>query len=90
MVLLKTCGPWRLGRGASIFPVVVAATTPRVVATRLVSPVVVMNSSAEVVMDPSMLVVVLEAVLYRGSFLLGGFRIDRSLPLKARGSRLVL
>jgi hypothetical protein len=50
----------------------------------------VMNSSVEAVVDPSMLVVVLEAVLYREGFLLGGFRMDRSLPLEARGSRLVL
>lgn len=81
---------WQLRRWVSILPAIVAATPLRVVATCLVSPVIVMKTFVEAVVDPSMLAIVLEAVLYRGGFLIGGFGMDQNLPLEARGSLLVL
>jgi hypothetical protein len=80
----------RLRREALIFHAVVAATLSRVVAARIVSSVMVMYTSAEAVVDPSMLAVALDAVLYYGGFLSGGFGMDRGLHLEARGSCLGL
>ena len=55
-----------------------------------VSLVVVVDSLVEVVMNTTVLAVVEEVVLYHGSFLPGGFGVDRGLPLEVRGSRPVL
>jgi hypothetical protein len=66
----------QLGRGASIFPAVIVATPLRVIAVPLMSSVLVMNTSAKAIVDPSMLAVVLEAFLYHGGFSSGGFGMD--------------
>jgi hypothetical protein len=67
---------WRLGRGASIFPTIIATTPPLLVAACGVSPIVVVDMSAEAVVNNSILAVVVKAVLYHGGFLPSGFRVD--------------
>jgi hypothetical protein len=57
---------------------------------RGVPSIVVLDTTVETVVHTSILVVVEDAVLHHGGFVSGGFTVDRSLPLEARGSRSVL
>jgi hypothetical protein len=52
--------------------------------------IVVLDTTAETIMHTLVLAVVEDAVLHRRGFLSSGFRVDQSLPLKARGTRSVL
>jgi hypothetical protein len=74
----------------SIFPTVVAATPLRVVAMCGVSSIMVLDATTEMVMHTPVLAVVEDTVLHRRGHFSSGFGMDRSLPLKARGSRSVL
>lgn len=67
---------WRLGAGASILPADVVATPPRVVVACLMLSVVVVNTPAEAVVDPWMVVIILEVISYHREPLFGGFGLD--------------
>jgi hypothetical protein len=80
---------WGLGRGASIFPIIVASTPPRVVAVRGMTSVVVVQPLAKAVMDITVLVIAEEPISNRGGFVLCGLGMDWGLPLLAREPRSV-
>lgn len=52
--------------------------------------IVELDMSTEANLNTPVLAVVEDAVLHRGGLFSGGFGMDRSLPIKMRGSRSVL